>query len=156
MTTSKMEIDPPLTPAEETVPHQLQPKPKTKTRDLATLTIKSPAFTYAHLSSSIPFSTTSQQETNLDALQVKSYLTAALRQFLGDTGVAIPIDILLVKGTSAWVRLPQPDLGAFAGAITAFPGLGGGGETLLLHLEACGDYLGSLIGRAEEADMWRS
>ncbi|KAK3308648.1 uncharacterized protein B0T15DRAFT_391594 [Chaetomium strumarium] len=135
-----------------------------KTFTLATATLKHPPFAYAHLSlatSAFSPSPARSADTGLDALQVRSYLTAALRQFLGDTGAAIPIDILLVQGQSAWVRVPREDLAAFAAGVTAFPGLPpssgeAGGGTMLLQLRACGDWLGSLIGREEQAGLWRN
>jgi ribonuclease P/MRP protein subunit POP8 len=134
-----------------------------KTYTLATATLRHPPFAYAHLSVATPTlspSATHSADTNLDALQVRSYLTAALRQFLGDTGAAIPIDILLVQGQSVWVRVPREDLAAFAAGVTAFSGLpsssGAAGRTMLLQLRACGDWLGSLIGREEQGELWRS
>ncbi|KAK4241248.1 hypothetical protein C8A03DRAFT_41307 [Achaetomium macrosporum] len=138
-----------------------------KTYTLATATLKHPPFAYAHLSlatSVLPPSPTQSADTasnpmSLDALQVRSYLTAALRQFLGDTGAAVPIDILLVQGQSAWVRVPREDLAAFAAGVTAFSGLpsstGAAEGTMLLQLRACGDWLGSLIGREEQGALWR-
>ncbi|KAL2266538.1 hypothetical protein VTJ83DRAFT_5890 [Remersonia thermophila] len=100
----------------------------------------------------------------LDNLQLRAYLTAALRQFLGDTGAAIPLDILLLRGASAWVRVPREDLAALAAAVAAFDGLapegGGAGPWggreggVLLRVRACGDWLGALIGRDEEGVLW--
>mgnify|MGYP001160458568 CR=1 FL=1 len=128
-----------------------------KTRVLTTATLSHPPFSYAHLAvTQLPNDEKQQQpELELDALQVKSYLTSALRQFLGATGAAIPVDILLVKGQDAWVRVPREDLAAFAAAVTAFPGTSSdSGGTLLLQIKACGDWLGALIARASEGDIW--
>ncbi|KAK4460236.1 hypothetical protein QBC42DRAFT_272931 [Cladorrhinum samala] len=143
MSSEAMDIDHPPLPSS-------LPK-SSHSQTLTTLTISSPPFSYAHLST-----TAALPGQELDMIEVRSYLTAALRQFLGDTGVAIPIDILKVQETSVWVRLPRQDLGAFAGAITAFPGITQNESLLLLQLKACGDYLSSLLGRGEgEADIWK-
>ncbi|KAK0626689.1 hypothetical protein B0T14DRAFT_422953 [Immersiella caudata] len=131
-----------------------------KARDLATLTIKSPPFAYAHLTSttSSPAGGSSMALDNpLDALTVRSYCTSALQQFLGATGAAISVDILAVRDENVWVRVPRPDLAAFSAALTAYSGLPrGGGVTTVLRLQACGDWLGSLLGRAEQAELWAS
>ncbi|KAK3325621.1 hypothetical protein B0H66DRAFT_131143 [Apodospora peruviana] len=135
-------------------------KPSAAVRELKTCTIRSPPFAYVHLSSSSTgghLSDQLEEEDPLDALQIRSYCTSALRQFLGDTGVATMLDILLVRERECYLRLPREDLAAFAAAITAFPGTkgsGGGGMMLLLQVRACGDWLGSLIGRVEEGVVW--
>ncbi|KAK4229880.1 hypothetical protein QBC38DRAFT_471299 [Podospora fimiseda] len=117
-------------------------------KTLTQQTISSPPFSYIHLSTST--------HQNLDNLLLRSYLTSALRQFLGDTGVAIPVDILSCTSSQAWIRVPRQDLGAFAGAITSFSGQ----QSLLLQIKACGDFLGSLIGKGgkddDEWDVWKS
>ncbi|KAK4453622.1 hypothetical protein QBC34DRAFT_189564 [Podospora aff. communis PSN243] len=131
-----------------------------KARELATLTIKSSPFAYAHLASTTltPDEDSSMALNNpLDALTVRSYCTAALSQFLGATGAAISVDILVVRDENVWVRVPKPDLAAFCAALTAYRGLPrGGASTTLLRLQACGDWLGSLLGRAEETELWAS
>lgn len=134
-------------------PQPTQPHTKTaKSHSLFTSTIKSPSFAYAHLE----LVTDGAQPAPLDNLQVRSYCTAALRQFLGEHGVAVAIDILKVDGRECWLRLPRQDLGMFSAAVTAFPGVNGSGGASLLRLLACGDWLGSLVGRADERKMWTS
>ncbi|KAM4056033.1 hypothetical protein HRG_002957 [Hirsutella rhossiliensis] len=96
--------------------------------EILTCTIKAPPFSYAHLE----LYTDRGPDDNggaaeLDNLQVRSYCTAALRQFLGLTGVAISVDILKVEGSECWVRVPRPHLGSFAAAITAWKGTSEGG-----------------------------
>ena len=136
---------------------QTNPKPTSKTLTLTSATLSHPPFAYAQLALA-PTTDGPHPPIPLDALQARSYLTAALRQFLGATGAAIPLDILLVQDSSVWVRMPQPDLAAFAAAVTAFSGLPSSsttaGGTMLLQLRACGDWLGSLIGREEEGGLW--
>ncbi len=129
---------------------------KTKPPTTTTLTLKNPPFAYAHLT---PLTPSAAPQPELDTLQIRSYLTTALRQFLGDTGAAIPIDILHLQQSSVWVRVPRADLGAFAAGVTAFagvPGQGGsGGGRVVLRVRACGDWLGGLLrSEEEEKGLW--
>ncbi|KAM7194788.1 hypothetical protein V8F20_007808 [Naviculisporaceae sp. PSN 640] len=200
-------------PPQQTQQAQQKPKKPTSspssssTRELTTCTIKHPPFSYVHLST-VSISPTihddfSQEEPQeIDPLQIRSYCTAALRQFLGDTGASILPDILLIRpanqdqinkqdrdsnrngkgkgsrtgtDTDIYLRLARQDLATFTAAITAFPGLslsiptsssktgtgngngnasGGQKYQLLLQVQSCGDWLGSLIGKSEEADIW--
>lgn len=123
-----------------------------KSHSLSTTTLRSPPFAYAHLELITDISGVVQ----LDDLQVRSYITAALRQFLGDHGAAVATDILKVDGRECWLRLPRQDLSLFSAAITAFPGTSMGGGRAVLRLLACGDWLGSLVGRADEKRLWSS
>ncbi|KAK3378164.1 hypothetical protein B0H63DRAFT_238622 [Podospora didyma] len=147
-------IPPPPTPKTTTK--------KSKSQEQRSCTVKAPPFAYAHFGAVFDTPATTAKNADLDALQVRAYFTSALRQFLGDTGSAISVDILVVRGSECWVRVPQPDLGAFAAAITAFGGVSssslssGGGGMMILQLRACGDWLGSLLGRAEEHELWTS
>ncbi|KAH8887484.1 hypothetical protein GQ53DRAFT_749970 [Thozetella sp. PMI_491] len=124
-----------------------------KGQELQCCTLRVSRFAYAQL---VLLTDLPTGLASLDELQVRSYCTAALRQFLGDTGVAIPIDILKVQGSEVWVRVPQPDLSAFAAAITAFGGVSEGEVTYVLQVRACGDWLGSLLGRDEQQKLWSS
>ncbi|OIW29860.1 hypothetical protein CONLIGDRAFT_631934 [Coniochaeta ligniaria NRRL 30616] len=134
------------------LPSTQPPSKSQKSQALFTCTIKSPPFAYAHLE----LVTDSGRAANLDNLQVRSYCTAALRQFLGEHGVAVAIDILKVDGKECWLRLPRQDLSVFSAAVTAFPGTTQNGDTSLLRLLACGDWLGSLVGRADQQKLWTS
>lgn len=92
----------------------------------------------------------------LDNLQVKSYCTAALRQFLGLTGVAIPLDVLKVEASACWVRVPRDDLGAFAAALTAWKGSSDGGVEFLLRVKQCSDWLGAMVGSHGQDELWNN
>lgn len=135
-----------------TMSNTTTPPAPLKTRELTTTTIKSPPFSYLHLSTSTSPTTTT---TSLDALQVRSYCASATRQFLGTTGAAIPVDVLSVTGGGdAWVRVPRGDLGAFAGAITAYGGTSLEAGVMVMRVKACGDWLGSLVGGEGEGGGW--
>lgn len=138
-------------------------RPATKNLELASRTIRSPSHAYIHLelqssSSSSSSSSLSHQHEDadpLDALQLKSYLTAALKQFLGLHGAAIPFDILKVDRGQGWIRLPRDDLAAFAAAITAWTGTSlSGNQHVILRLRGCSDWLGTLVGRDGEDRVW--
>nr|CAD70969.1 hypothetical protein [Neurospora crassa] len=151
---TEMDIDPPTTNITITT----KPTKSSKSQTLTQTTIRSPVFSYAHLSLVSPFpssSSSSQNTPSLDDLTARHYLTTALRQFLGDTGASLAIDMLLVKGTECWVRVPREDLAAFAAAVTAYPGHNvGGEEQMLMRVVGCGDWLGALVGREGEARVW--
>ncbi|KAK2069593.1 hypothetical protein P8C59_004155 [Phyllachora maydis] len=161
----------PSDPKKSTKAGKAAPAPSSKYHDILTTTIKAPRFAYAHLSLTNdeivgqlqqpekPAHTgSSRSRPALDALQVRAYCTAALRRFLGDTGAGMPVDVLAIKGadgTDAWVRVPREDLAAFAAAMTAYPGQEDGEDGMLvLRLRSCGNWLGSLLGRAEESALW--
>ena len=124
-----------------------------KSRDIFTCTISKPAFAYAHLEL-----VTSSQATavKLDELQARSHFTSALQRFLGATGTAISIDILKVQGSDCWVRVPREDLGTFAAAITAWPGVTQDGVSSILQMRTSGNWLGSIVGRGEQHKLWTS
>ncbi|KAL7625099.1 hypothetical protein AAE478_004313 [Parahypoxylon ruwenzoriense] len=121
-----------------------------KPHELVTATIRAPRYSYAHLE---VFSGSTQPD-ELDALQVRSYCTSALKQFLGVTGVGIPLDILKVEGRECWLRLPRDDLGAFSAAITAWQGSFQNGVHSSLRIRGCSDWLGALVGRDGEDRLW--
>ena len=165
-----------------------QARTPNRTRTLTTLTIKHPPWSYVHLTVATPGlsqeatwttltgakTTTpiSEATPTLDMLQVRAYLTAALRQFLGDTGAAIPIDILALRegggdsNDGVWVRVPRQDLNLFVGAVTAFEGQpvrsavsgrqdsSGKEGRMVLQVKAAGNWLGSLLGREDEGRLW--
>ncbi|KAI1074158.1 hypothetical protein F5B20DRAFT_469740 [Whalleya microplaca] len=125
------------------------PKVK-KSHELVSATIRAPRYSYAHLA----VFTDSTEPVKLDALQVRSYCTSALKQFLGTTGIAIPLDILKVEGRDCWLRLPRDDLGAFSAAITAWLGTSQNGYHTSLRIRGCSDWLGALVGRDGEDQLW--
>ncbi|KAI0381855.1 hypothetical protein F5Y04DRAFT_61199 [Hypomontagnella monticulosa] len=121
-----------------------------KSHELVTATIRAPPYSYAHLQ----LSGASANPGTLDALQVRSYCTSALKQFLGTTGVGIPLDILKVDEKDCWLRVPRDDLGAFSAAITAWQGSYQDGVHSSLRIRGCSDWLGSLVGRDGEDELW--
>ncbi|EKJ72261.1 hypothetical protein NXS19_012552 [Fusarium pseudograminearum] len=132
-----------------------QEKGLEKSHDILTCTIKEPPFSYAHLElvTDVPSSSSS---VTLDDLSLKSYCTTALRQFLGTTGAAVSIDILKVENNHAWVRIPRPDLGSFAAAITAWRGTSDNGEQVSLQLRQCSDWLGAMVGADGQNRLWNA
>lgn len=141
----KMDVD---TPLYESITKATQSKSKfAKSHDIYTTTLKAPSYAYAHLEL-----ITANQESVLDDLTLRQYLTAALKQFLGLTGMGLSIDILKVSGCESWVRVPRQDLGAFAAALTAWTG--SGGSISGFRVCAAGDWLGALVGRHDQRKIW--
>ena len=118
--------------------------------ELLSCTAASPAFAYAHLE----LVTDGAEPTELDNLQVRSYCSAALRQFLGITGEAISIDILKAQGADCWLRVPRQDLGPFAAAVTAWTGATEGGSRRILRVKQCSDWLGAMVGADGQELVW--
>ncbi|KAI1458383.1 hypothetical protein F4805DRAFT_138286 [Annulohypoxylon moriforme] len=121
-----------------------------KAHELVTATIKTPRYSYAHLE----LFSDSPDTGDLDALQVRSYCTSALKQFLGATGIGVPLDILKVEGKDCWLRIPRDDLGAFSAAITAWQGSYQDGTRSSFRIRGCSDWLGALVGKSGEDKIW--
>ena len=105
-----------------------------------TFTLRDPPYCYFHLRlQSLP----PQSQADLDELTIRSYLTAALQQYLGLTGTAIPIDILKVEGANAWIRVPREDEVAVTAAVSQWIG----SKRVSLRIQARGTWLGGVIAR---------
>jgi len=122
-----------------------------KSTEIRTFTIRSSPFGYAQLQLS---SDPPRETQNLDAIQVRSYCGSAMTRYLGYMGKAISIDVLKVEGEHCWVRVPQPNLAAFAAAISAWPGTSDGGLLVKLKILQCSDWLGSMVGREDQEKLW--
>lgn len=122
----------------------------TKSHEITSRTIKTPAFSYACLelisdpSSKVP----------LDDLTIRSYLTSAFTQFLGLTGSAISVDILKVEPKACWIRVPREDLNLTIAAAGGWIGRGENGLEVGWRVRASGNWLGSLVGRSSAEKVW--
>ncbi|KAL1900264.1 hypothetical protein Sste5346_002575 [Sporothrix stenoceras] len=123
---------------------------ESKSRELYSSTIGRPPFAYAQ----IEVVQNAKSQGSLDALQVRSYCDAALKQFLGATGGAMPLDLLKLDGNEFWVRLPREDMGLFAAALAAWSSVSRSGTATALRLRASGNWLGSLVRRSEQQAIW--
>lgn len=85
-------------------------------------TIRNPPWSYLHLSL-----ITNSSNYQLDALTAHLHLRAALSQFLGLHGTAIPIDILKLSGNDVYVRVPNEDSSAVVIAVGGWVGKAGEG-----------------------------
>ncbi|PYI09981.1 hypothetical protein BO78DRAFT_394496 [Aspergillus sclerotiicarbonarius CBS 121057] len=118
-------------------------------------TARTPTWTYLKLQL-MNHGITSTPPT-LDPLTARTYLSAALTQFLGLTGTAIPIDILKVSAEgrtpTVWTRVPRDDASAVVAALSSWIGggmnTGGGGDAsagnVAWRVCAKGNYLGALV-----------
>ncbi|KAF2232065.1 hypothetical protein EV356DRAFT_534909 [Viridothelium virens] len=133
------------------------------------LSLSHPPYTYLHLSliSASSLSTSSlsgddpqtfQNSPDLDALTIRTHLTAALSSFLGLTGSAIPIDILKYSGpvtsqNDVWIRVPTEDESAVITALGAWAGRGGREEGGMVgwRVKDTGSWLPGMIGTKDGA-----
>ncbi len=128
--------------------------------ELFTCTISKPEYAYAQLElvTDGTAAAAAFARPALDALELRAHCTAALTQFLGATGAGMSMDILKVEGNEGWVRLAREDLGPFAAAIAAWPGASSSSSSdetrSILRIRASGNWLGSLLGRAEQSKLW--
>jgi ribonuclease P/MRP protein subunit POP8 len=124
----------------------------TRGRDLTTKTIRSPPFSYAHLQ----LLSDSGKPPTLDVLTVRTYLTAALKKFLGLAGTAISVDILKVEGNDVWLRVPREDLSAVAAATGGWIGGGdaGSSEKVKWQVKATGNWLSTMVGDQGIDEIW--
>ena len=60
----------------------------------------------------------------IDTITARLHLMAALEQFLGVTGTAIPTDILKVDGREVLIRVPREDASFVIGALSGWTGNG--------------------------------
>lgn len=121
-----------------------------KSHEILTCTIRAPPFSYAHLE----VITDGADPVELDNLQVKAYCTAALKQFMGITGAAIALDVLKVTGNECWLRVPRPDLGKFAAAVTSWRGVSEGDSQRVFRVRQCSDWLGTMAGSDGQDRLW--
>ncbi len=134
------------------------PQPSTKRKKatssstLTQYTLRSPPWTYLHLS----VQTTPSKPINpsspaaLDAITARTFLTAALQQFLGLTGTAIPIDLLKIEGHDVWIRVPREDGSAVVAALGGWTGRGESGANVGWRVRGWDDWLFKLVGGTGE------
>ena len=84
-----------------------------KNQTINQFTIRDSLWTYIHVQQY----TAAGPSAALDAVTAHLQLTAALSQFLGLHGTAIPVDILKLNGADVWIRVPADDKNAVSAAI---------------------------------------
>jgi ribonuclease P/MRP protein subunit POP8 len=127
-----------------------QQKQQSKGHEITTKTIKATPFSYACLE----LISESTSKINLDDLTVRSYITAALTQFLGLTGSAISVDILKVEGRECWIRVPREDLSPAMAAVGGWVGENDEQGKVGWKVKASGNWLSSLLGNQEVEKIW--
>lgn len=90
---------------------------------LSQFTIRNPPWAYIHLE----HLSSSENKNLLDEVTAQLHLTAALSQFLGLHGAAIPFDILKVEGQDVWIRLQTEDRQALVAAVGGWVNANGEG-----------------------------
>lgn len=82
-------------------------------------TIRNPPHCYIHLRQISP---APSKSVVLDDITAHLQLTAALTQFLGVHGSAIPIDVLKTEAADLWIRIPNEDKAAVIAAVGSWVG----------------------------------
>ena len=113
------------------------------------ITLKDLPSTYFHLSL-IRSGSQWEDAPPLDLVTVRAYLTAALQQFLGLTGAAIPIDILKVENNDTWIRAPGEDGRAIQGALSQWVGKEG---SVSWRIHSSGAFIGS-VSAGDGSDLF--
>ncbi|OQV07732.1 hypothetical protein CLAIMM_12128 [Cladophialophora immunda] len=122
-------------------------KPGDAKEPTTTFTLRNPPYSYFHLRlHAMP----PQADQSLDEITLRSYLTAALQQYLGLTGAAIPVDILKVESPNAWIRVPCDDEVAVTAAVSQWVGSKG----VSLGIEARGSWLGGVVAKGDTKGLW--
>jgi ribonuclease P/MRP protein subunit POP8 len=121
-----------------------------KGHEITTQTIKTPPFSYACLE----LVSKSTAQIQLDDLTVRSYITAALTQFLGLTGSAISVDLLKVEGRECWIRVPREDLSPLTAALGGWICESDGHGRVGWLVKASGNWLSSLVGNHGVEKIW--
>ncbi|CAD0112775.1 unnamed protein product [Aureobasidium uvarum] len=103
------------------------PAPKRKRSEktsstVTQFTIRNPPWSYLQLSL-----ITNTPNYQLDALTAHLHLRAALSQFLGLHGTAIPVDILKLHENDVHIRVPKEDASAVVVAVGGWVGKAGEG-----------------------------
>jgi ribonuclease P/MRP protein subunit POP8 len=105
-----------------------------------TFTLRATPYTYLQLS--VKTITQPLGRAPLDAITARTYLTAALSQYLGLTGTAISIDILKVTDQDFWIRVPRQDASAVVAAVCQWANSQVG---VSLKIEGRGEWLGGVV-----------
>lgn len=113
----------------------------------STFTLRDPPATYMKIQVA-PGRRTSNAK--LDEVTVKTYLNAALTQYLGLTGVAIAIDIFKTTNDLAWIRVLTEDESLVVAALSQWSG--NGGTTLRVQNRSA--WLGALTDSDHENTLW--
>ena len=119
-------------------------------KEIATQTIRTPVFSYIWLE----LIAAPPNRVPLDALTIRTYLTAAFQQFLGLTGSAISVDLLKVEDSECWIRIPREDLSAATAALGGWLGRGDNANEVGWRIRGSGNFLGSLVGRSSRENLW--
>ena len=109
-----------------TAPPASQPskkRPHSSSKPQQTLTLRNPTWSYIRLQQFQP----PQNPSTLDALTAHIQITAALHQFLGVHGAAVPVDVLKLEGSEVWIRVPAEDRSALVAAVGGWVGRAGEG-----------------------------
>jgi ribonuclease P/MRP protein subunit POP8 len=118
-----------------------QKRQKSSQTTLTQATLRKPVWTYLHLVSH----TSPPSSQPLDTSTARLHLTSALKQYLGLTGEAIPIDFLKLQDRDLWVRVPREDSAAVVAALGGWVG-GSDGASVGWKVQGRDEWLPRLSG----------
>ena len=113
------------------------------------ITVASLPYTYFYLT--LVYSLDKHAVASLDLITVRTYLDSALRQYLGLSGTAVPIDIVKVESRDVWIRLPREDSGAVQGALSQWVGKDG---NISWRLKAQSEFVNS-VKHGDGSDLFQ-
>lgn len=123
-------------------------KRPSKPHVLSQVTLQQPPWSYIRLQ----HLTSSTNPGDLDAVTAHLHLTAALTQFLGLHGAAIPFDILKLEGQDVWIRLQHEDSSSLIAAAGGWVSTKGEGWRVKGSRSWDANALGKDYGRDTFAD----
>ncbi|OKL63794.1 hypothetical protein UA08_00205 [Talaromyces atroroseus] len=121
---------------------------------------RNPPWTYFKLHL-ISQSTRPIRNLTIDALTARTYLTAALSQFLGLMGTSISIDILKIEQNTAsdppevWIRVPRDDAAAVFAALSSWVGALPAAAVASSSSPPSSSYGGAAASVADSGVAWR-
>lgn len=128
-------------PSTTTLPKLKRKHPPPSTPQVLHTATLHPTSTYLHLTL-LPSFPVATGTSPLDASTARLHILAALTQYLGDHGAAIPVDILHLEAQDVWVRVPVQDGVAVVAALSAWIA----GRGVAWRIKGRGEWLGALVG----------
>lgn len=113
ITDTLMDVSDPAASTDPSSAAKKRRKRTPKNHTVSQFTIRDPPWAYIYLQ----HLTSAGPTPSLDAVTAQLHITAALSQFLGLHGTAIPVDIMKLEGGDVWIRVPAQDKTALVGAV---------------------------------------
>jgi ribonuclease P/MRP protein subunit POP8 len=136
---------------DNTTPPLIKPRPNAS-QTHHTATLRSPSWTYFHISLFTLQPLPPPSQTPLDALTARRHITSAFQRTFGLTGEAMPVDILKLDGDEVWIRVPIEDAVAVHESLSSWVGTEMGGQRWVV--KGRDEWLVRLVA-GDGADLFR-